>query len=961
MPWLSLWRRRALSLFAGAILGIVASASAGSSALPQRQREVKPQATLQLPPGFARETVVSGLNLPTTFVYLPDGRILIAEKDGVVRLSSHGALQSTPFLDIRDRVNPLNDRGLLGIAADPDFATNGYIYLLYTYEDNASNPNGPKTGRLARYTAVGNTASPSTEFVLLGTQVGSSCHNFPAGADCIPSDSLSHSTGTLKFAPDGTLFLTLGDGSSYDSVDPDALRAQDLDSLGGKFLHITRTGQGLPSNPFWNGDAGANRSKVWSYGLRNAYRFNLRPGTNTPYLGDVGWDTWEEINVAYAGANFGWPCYEGPARQPGYAALDACQQLYAQGTSAVTMPLQAWTHDVGWTSTGGAFYMGTDYPDPYRGAYFFGDYGGGWISFLQVDANDNLIPGSVGTFATGVSGLVDIEIGPDGLLYIVDIYAGELQRYTYSRVNTPPTAVASATPREGYPPLTVQFSSAGSSDPDGDALQFSWDFGDGAPPSELASPQHTYATAGLYTATLTVSDGYGGTRAATVRISVGNLAPVPVITSPSADFRFRVGDVVTYAGSATDNEDGAIPANQLSWTILLHHCTPSGCHIHPYATSTGASGSFPISDHGDEIYFELTLTATDSTGLTGSSTAFLYPQTVQLTLQSWPDGQQVVLDGRGGAAPLVRTAIVGSSHTVYAPSGENGFAFLAWSDSGAQQHTITAGTSDTTYTAAFVRMECQEGQFVAEYFNNQELSGWPAYTTCADAPISNNWGEDSPAPGIDADHFSTRWTGRFFFPASTQTFTVTADDGVRLYVDGGLLIDAWQDQSATTYQANLDLSAGEHVVTLEYYENEVDAVAQLQWQPAACPSGQFQAEYFNNQDLSGSPVLVRCETAPFSYDWGEGSPAPEVTADHFSVRWTGQFHFAWAPYTFTATADDGVRVYLDGSPLIDAWIDQGATTYRANSWVSSGDHTVVMEYYENGGGATAALRWARRF
>jgi glucose/arabinose dehydrogenase/PKD repeat protein len=833
MPSLSLWRRRAMSLSLGAVLGVLASASVGNATSQGHALKAQPRASLQLPTGFTLEVVASSLNLPTAFVTLPDGRILIAEKDGVVRLYKDGALQPTPFMDIRNRVSTFTDRGLLGLAADPDFATNGYIYLLYTYENDATDPEGPKTGRLARYTAEGDSASPDSEFVLLGTQVGTSCNLFPPGADCIPSDSSSHSVGQLKFAPDGTLFVTLGDGAGFDSVDEDALRAQDLDSLAGKLLHISRTGQGVPSNPFWNEYAGANRSKVWSYGLRNAYRFNLRPGTNTPYLGDVGWNTWEEINVAGPGANLGWPCYEGPEHQPGYEPFALCQELYAQGPDAVTMPLYAWQHDVGRTSTGGGFYMGTSYPEPYRGAYFFGDYSSGWIASLKVDAEDHLIPGSVSTFATDVGGPVDLELGPDTDLYDIDILAGELRRFTYSHDNTPPTAVATANPLEGHPPLSVQFSSAGSSDPDGDPLQYTWDFGDGSPLSSLTNPEHLYETAGVYLAVLTVSDGRGGTRSETVRITVGNFSPVPTITSPSETFRFRVGDVVTYAGSATDPEDGPIPDSHLSWTITLHHCTPSGCHTHPYSTSKGPGGTFDIADHGDEIFFELTLTATDSAGSTGSTTRMIYPQLVQLTLQSDPPGRQVVLDGTSGAAPLMRAVIVGSSHTLYAPSPQSGYLFQSWSDDGEPQHTITVGTDDVEYTASFGTVDCPVGEFRAEYFNTQDLSGWPA--------------------------------------------------------------------------------------------------------------------------------LVRCETAPFSYDWGEGSPAPEVNADQFSVRWTGQFSLAGSLYTFTATADDGVRVYVDSSYLIDAWRDQGPTTYRASRWLAPGQHTVVMEYYENGGGATAALRWNRRF
>jgi glucose/arabinose dehydrogenase len=945
-----LWRRRAISLGVGAILGLLVSTYAGSTARP-----------LLLPDGFTQEVVVSGLDLPTAFAPLPDGRFLLAEKRGMVWLYREGDPQPTLFLDIQDRVNNFHDRGLLGIAVDPAFSTNGYIYLAYTYENDAANLTGPKTGRVARYTAVGDTASPDSEFVVLGTQVGSSCHLFPAGADCIPSDSHSHTVGNLKFAQDGTLFVTLGDGARFDTIDVDALRAQELDSLAGKVLRITPAGQGVPSNPFWTGDAHANRSKVWSYGLRNPYRFNLRPGTLTPYLGDVGWSTWEEINVASPGANFGWPCYEGPELQLGYALLPRCRELYARGPSAVQMPLHAWTRRIGQTATGGAFFTGTSYPPEYQGAYFFGDYGRGWIGTLRVDENDQLIPGSVTMFATEQAGLVDLEIGPDGLLYKIDILTGELHRFRYSAANTPPRAMASADPHEGYPPLSVRFSSVGSGDPDGDTLQYTWDFGDGSPLSNEAHPEHTYTTAGLYTARLTVSDGRGGTHSAMARISVGNYSPLVRITSPSGTFRFKVGDVVSYSGEAEDAEDGTIPGSQLSWNITLHHCNGGECHSHPYSTSTGPSGTLTIEDHGDEISFELTLTATDSQGLTGTSTVTIHPQTVQLTLESSPPGLRVVLDGTSAPAPLTRTVIVGSTHTLSTPSPQGGYHFQAWSDGGAQQHTITAGTADVTYTASFHMEECAAGQYRAEYFNTQDLTGWPALVRCEDAPLAHDWGTESPAPEIEPDHFSVRWTGRFLFPTSRQLFTATADDGIRLYVDGVVLIDEWHDQGTTTYQAIHDLPMGEHTVVLEYYENDGSAVARLDWGPAPCAQGEFRADYFNNMDLSGSPVLVACEAAPFSYDWGEASPSWELPADQFSVRWTGRFYFLWAPYTFEATADDGVRVFVNGEPIIDAWWDQEPTTYRATRWLSFDEHTVVMEYYENGGGAVAALRWRRRF
>ncbi|WP_223758339.1 PQQ-dependent sugar dehydrogenase [Myxococcus sp. RHSTA-1-4] len=777
--------------------------------------------------------MVSGLAYPTTFAALPDGRLLIAEKAGVVRLFKNGVLQPTPFIDIRDRVNGHHDRGLLGLAVDPAFATNGFVYLLYTYDEDADDDTGPKTARLARYTAAGDTASPSSERVLLGTVVGSTCNDFPRGADCIPSESPSHTVGNVRFARDGTLFVSIGDGALFGGVDDNALRAQDLDSLAGKVLRITPLGAGVSSNPFWTGDAAANRSKVWAYGLRNPYRFNLRPGTDVPYLGDVGWNDYEEINVASAGANLGWPCYEGYYRQPGYEPKQVCQALYSRGPSAVKPPLHVWDHGTGRTATGGAFYTGAAYPEEWRGAYFFSDYGEQWIGVLRVDEQDNLIPGSVTTFATGVGGIVGIDIGPDTNLFYVDIIAGQLRRIRYTVGNTPPTAVASAQPDNGGVPLLVRFSSAGTVDPDGDALQYTWDFGDGTSTSSLAHPEHTYPVAGVYTARLTVSDGRGGSGSASVRVSVGNHAPVVTITAPSTSYRFKVGDVVTYAGSATDAEDGPIPDARLSWTLTLHHCTGVDCHAHPYSTSTGSSGSFTVADHGDQVYFELTLTATDSAGLTGSATVTVHPWTVLLRLESSPPGLELVLDGSAGMTPMVRPVIVGSTHTFYAPSPQADSVFQGWADGGAGQREVVVGTSDATYTALFAPVfesECPRGMYRAEYFNNRVMAGAPVLVRCESAPLSHNWGDGSPSPlWVGADNFSVRFTGYFYMPSGGYFFAATADDGVRVYVGGSRIIDGWKDQSPTAYVTWRYLRSGTYRVVMEYYENYGGAVAGLRW------------------------------------------------------------------------------------------------------------------------------------
>ncbi|HXF56088.1 MAG TPA: PQQ-dependent sugar dehydrogenase, partial [Actinomycetota bacterium] len=398
-----------------------------------------PLANPSLPPGFSVELVAGGFSVPTSFAFLPDGRMLVAEQSGIVRIVKDGQVLATPFLDIRDRVNYYWDRGLLGIAVDPDFATNGYVYLAYTYENNPAQPDGPKTARVSRFTATGDTASPSTETVILGTAMASSCNDLPRGADCIPSDAPSHTIGTIKFAGDGTIFVTTGDGAHFNTVNDNALRAQDLDSLAGKVLHVTRDGKGIPSNPFWNGDPNANRSKVWALGVRNAYRFNLRPGTSIPYLGDVGWNTWEEIDVATPGANFGWPCYEGEAIQSGYEPKPVCQALYAQGPSAHTLPLVTYNHDGRSAAvTGGTFYTGTEYPEEFRGAYFYGDYAMSFLRYLKVDADNRLVSGPT-DFATDAQAPVDMAVGPNGDLYYLSIATGEVLRIRFGTPPPPPT------------------------------------------------------------------------------------------------------------------------------------------------------------------------------------------------------------------------------------------------------------------------------------------------------------------------------------------------------------------------------------------------------------------------------------------------------------------------------------------------------------------------------------------
>jgi hypothetical protein len=247
----------------------------------------------------------------------------------------------------------------------------------------------------------------------------------------------------------------------------------------------------------------------------------------------------------------------------------------------------------------------------------------------------------------------------------------------------------------------------------------------------------------------------------------------------------------------------------------------------------------------------------------------------------------------------------------------------------------------------------QVGPFYAEYFANQTLSGNPTVTR-RESAIDNSWGSGSPDAAIPVDHFSARWTRTQNFVPGTYQFSATSDDGVRLYLDGTTVLDKWIDQSPTTYTVTVAVSAGVHTIKMEYYENMGGATAILRYWPVG--SGTFAAQYFANQTLHGDPAMTRNDSS-IPFDWTTGSPDPSIPVDHFSARWAASMTFTAGSHTFSVTADDGVRLYVDDVLVIDKWIDQGATTYTAAVSLTAGTHVVRMEYYENTGFATAKLQY----
>ncbi|MBI5288847.1 MAG: PQQ-dependent sugar dehydrogenase, partial [Chloroflexi bacterium] len=641
--------------------------------------------------GFVTDAVVSGLFVPTAFAFAPDGRIFITLKDGRVVIFKDGALLATPYYTVSP-VNDYQDRGLLGIALDPNFAANGFVYLAFTYDNNPADISGPKTAQVIRVNATtpaGDVANGATKLVLLGTQPGTalkpSCQDWALTADCIPSDYDSHTIGNLRFGADGMLYVATGDGASYATVDVRALRSQcigdpalDCDDTGGngtvarlsgKILRVNpANGQGLSDNPFYTGVLTDTRSKIWAYGLRNAFRFTFKPGTNVMFSGEVGWDTYEEQNVITAGDNLGWPCYEGDFVQAGYSAYSICQAL---PSSAVTFGLYTYAHPPGAAAVGGAFTGMNSYSSAYQNTYFFGDYSRNEISTLKVDASNNLVPDSLSTFSSSADGPVQLEVNPaNGDVYYLSINTGELRHIQFVGANRPPVAVASAAPMAGLAPLLVNFSSAGSSDLDGSASL--------GGPAPFGTGTHAHSVA--------VVDLNGDSKNDLVTANAG--ANTMSVLLGNGDGTFQAA--VSYA---TGLEPKSVVLGDLNGDTMLDAVT----------SNQGSNNVSVLLGNGNGTFQAKTDIAACA-GAHESTLALLNADAnVDIACAGWGASQAGVLlsNGNGTFQPMTTFAVGTAPHSIVAGLfNADGNLDLATANNGSANVSVLVGNGNGTFQAA---------------------------------------------------------------------------------------------------------------------------------------------------------------------------------------------------------------------------------------------------------------------
>ncbi|MFL5825768.1 MAG: PQQ-dependent sugar dehydrogenase [Thermoleophilaceae bacterium] len=716
----------------------------------------------------------NGFDVATSFRFAPDGRVFVGEKSGKIDVyDSPSDTTPTLFADLRRQVYNYWDRGLIGLAVDPNFPASPYVYVLYTYDgdiggsfpkygggdgtsDGCADPTGQGcvvSGRLSRLT-IGTGANADKMVGSEQVLVDGWCQQFP-----------SHSVGGLEFGADGYLYAAGGDGASFGyedygqtgnpcgdppgakgtnltppTAEGGALRSQDVvtpsdpTGVNGSVIRIDpSTGLGAPGNPFAT-STDANAQRIVAYGFRNPFRIAFRPGTNDLWVGDVGNSTWEELNHTNAADstadNFGWPCWEGAAHQGAYeaAGTNLCNQIYANG--GTTMPFLAYNHSSpvvsgetcrtgsGSSVTGVRFSPAVaPYPSSFQGGLFFADRSRQCIWYMPPGSGGIPDKNSVQVFETGAHNPVDLQIGPDNKLWFMDFdflggaTGSQIHRIDWTPGNQAPVAKISANPTNGATPLNVSFDGTGSSDPEGGPITYRWDLnGDGAyGDSTSATPSSTYTATGVSNVGLEVTDNTGQKGYDHIAITAGNSAPTAVITTPLPSTTWKVGDPISFSGSATDAQDGNEPASRLTWSVIMHHCTtPNTCHTHPVQDYAGvASGSFNAPDHEYPSWIEVALTVTDAGGLSNTQSVRLDPKTADVTMKSTPSGLKLALDSSLLTTQFTKTVILGSNNSISAGSpqrfGSRTYYFRGWSDDGAQSHNVTIN-GNTTLTATYGRI-----------------------------------------------------------------------------------------------------------------------------------------------------------------------------------------------------------------------------------------------------------------
>jgi glucose/arabinose dehydrogenase len=717
------------------------------------------------------EFVVGGMSQAVAADWLPDGRMIVLTKPGLLYLVN-AATETKSLIYTMPDVDSRGESGALDVVVDLSFSTTKALYVYYS----AMADSKLKIAKLV--------VDPVITTVVSNAPLWSN----PGPLRTVYADPTNHIGGSLDIGPDGKFYLTIGDAL--------ASLSQDLTNVFGKVLRINLDGSVPADNPVI---AGKTIGEIWAYGLRNPYRSQFERGRSPAapqgapalplWIGDVGGNVaetaYEEVNVGMAGANYGWPLCEGPLGLPKSGV--ACPQ-------GVTGPALAYGHTAGVACcfnkaiVGGQMYRSG--PFPLAGSFIYGDYPSSTISWMQPDSSGQPTTNS-GLLSKLQTNNLDeapvwIDISPDGNIYFLDIFTGNLRRLTYGP--HPIVRTASADALTGAAPRDVTFTGL-ATDPAGGPVSYLWNFGDGTTSTEV-SPVHRYTNGGTYNVLLKVTAAGVTVNANPLKIKVGT-GPNVTITSPADGSLFTAGQTVVATGTATDGTGAVLPANKLSWTIALKHDT----HMHPQLSNqSGRSVSLavPTTGHGfaGDTTYVVSLTATDNSNVSTTTSIEIKPTKITVPVTA-NIAVNAVVSGITQALPFTIDTVPGFQETVEVPAeqcvdGMN-HRFVGWSDGGARAHKVSA--TGQALVARFEPTAMCESKYLplapVRLFDSRESSTKPRANVPVQVSVTGRGG----VPGLGA---------------TAVVVNVTAVDSS----EAGF-VTVWPTGTAQPTVSNINLRAGE--------------------------------------------------------------------------------------------------------------------------------------------------------
>ncbi|MDB5049861.1 MAG: hypothetical protein JWO30_2932 [Fibrobacteres bacterium] len=890
------------------------------------------------PPKFADNLVAQGLNTPMAMEFAPDGRLFVLEKSGAVKIVQSVSTTLT-FLTLN--VDQNTERGLLGIAFDPNWANQKYVYIHYSVP-------GANANRISRFTvsaADANKADPASEVDLF---------------DLSPLiTSAYHNGGALHFGIDGYLYVTTGDNRLQSN-------GQDLNTLLGKILRFSKVpgpSAGTPTipsdNPFFGTLTGKNKA-IWGYGLRNPFTFAVQPGSGRIFINDVGEDGYEEINDASAGGrNFGWSITEGPTTAAG---INGPIGGYVNGSGVNAADCAI---------VGAAFYNPNPgqqkYPSSYLGDYFYGDHCSQYIRSIDLAS-----PTSPTTFATSLGGnLMDLKVNPlDGALYYLTL-SGTIGKIDYTGTDAPSIARQPASQT-----VSVGQSVTFSVEANGSNLVYRWQKNGVNIPNAVGT-SYTIPTTVLADNNTTfqvfVSNALGTVPSSVATLTViTNQPPVPVITTPVTGTTYTGGQTITFAGSGSDPEDGALGSAAGTWRVDLIH----DAHSHPFMPdAVGFGGPITIPTVGEtspNVSYRIFLTVKDSKGLTATTTRDVLPVTASVTIASSPSGLQFLLDGQPKTTPFPFTGVVGIKRTLEAlsPQTVNGanYQFVSWSDGLAAQHDISTPAGTTTITATYGTVGgpiSLPGRIQAEAYKNggenvgyHDLdagnTGTQYRTDNVDIEATTDAGGGYNVGWIQAGEWlaydvNVASAGAYIFTArmasaaaGTKTVAMTVDNGP---VTNFSFTDAsgwqsWKDVAVS----GVNLTAGSHVLRLTMTTGNFNLnymnVAAASGTPAINLPGRIQAEAYKNGG----------ETVGY-HDLTLGNTGNQYRTDNVDIEATtdvgGGFNVGWVDAGEWLAYD--VNVASAGTYTLTARLASGAAGTKSLSLTVDGGTAIPFSFSDASG------------